>query len=244
MKKPIIPIIVALVLAIGAGVAVYFFARSSDERAVASQQPVPVLVSAGLIPAGMSLQSAMDEGLVEQMTVPARLSPPSAVSEVNGANADLIAPADVPAGQLILDGTFTTEVPDIVPIDVPEGQMAVSVLLEAPAKVGPFLRPGSIISVFDTAGLTEPGSAGTEVLTTRMILDQVTVLAIGPVTERDEGSADSSAWDQTLVTIAVNQQQAQKLVHGAQTGALYLALLADGATPTAGTTLTNADLFG
>lgn len=243
MKKPVIPIVIAVVLAIGAAACVYAFARTSDAHAVADQQPVSVLVSTDVIPSGTTLQAAVDAGLIEQTFVPSRLSPPLAVSEISGANAGLIATADVPAGQLILDGAFAADTPDVVPIDVPDGMMAVSVLLEAPAKVGPFLRPGSSIAVFDTASLGSPGAGGGEVMATQVILDQVTVLAIGPVTQRDESSAAASAWDQTLVTVAVDQAQAQALVHGAQTGALYLGLLGDGAQASRGTGITNSTLF-
>lgn len=243
MKKPVIPILIAVVLSIGAAVCVYAFARSSDARAVADQQPVPVLVSTDMIPEGTTLQSAVDDGLVEQTYVPVRLSPPTAIGEVSADNGGLIATADVPAGQLIMQGAFAADIPKVVPIEVPEGKMAVSVLLEAPAKVGPFLRPGSSIAVFDTASLGTPGAGGGEVKATRVILDEVSVLAIGPVTARDESTAAASAWDETLVTLAVDQAQARALVHGAQTGSLYLALLGEGAPGPSGASLTNETLF-
>ncbi|NDC79283.1 MAG: hypothetical protein EBZ67_15655 [Chitinophagia bacterium] len=162
MKKPIIPVLIAILLAIGAGVAVYAFARSADERAVAQQQPVPVLVSAALVPAGTTLQAALADGLIEQSVVPQALRPVTALAGVTQSTAALVATADLPAGQVILDGAFAADLPDIAPIDIPDGQLAVSVLLEAPAKVGSFLRPGSSIAVYDTAlqrvcGCTESG---------------------------------------------------------------------------------------
>jgi len=243
MKKPIFPLLIALVLAIGAAVAIYAFARSSDERAIADQQPVPVLVSAALVPAGTTLQAALDDGLVEQSFVPIALRPTSAISEVSATTSGLIATSDLPAGQVILDGAFAADIPDVPPIDIPDGLMAVSVLLEAPAKVGPFLRPGALIAIFDTASLGSPDSGGNDVLATRAILDKVTVLAIGPVTEKDENNAGDGAWDQTLVTVAVDDVQAAKLIHGAQTGALYLALLGDGTEPAGSTQITNAQLL-
>jgi len=243
MKKPIVPLLIALLLAIGAGVAVYAFARSADERAIAEQQPVPVLVSAALIPAGTTLQAAVDGGLIEQSVVPQALRPASALAQVSGATGGLIATADLPAGQVILDGAFAAEVPDVAPIDIPDGLLAVSVLLEAPAKVGPFLRPGSSIAVYDTASLGSSVVGGPEELATRAILDKVTVLAIGPVTEQGEDGAGDGAWDQTLVTVAVDDAQAARLIHGAQTGALYLALLGDGTKPAGPAQVTNAQLL-
>jgi len=243
MKKPIIPVLIAILLAIGAGVAVYAFARSADERAVAQQQPVPVLVSAALVPAGTTLQTALEDGLIEQSVVPQALRPVSALTGVTQSTAALVATADLPAGQVILDGAFAADLPDIAPIDIPDGQLAVSILLEAPAKVGTFLRPGSSIAVYDTASLGSDQAGGTEVLATRAILDKVVVLAIGPVTESGEDSAGDGAWDQTLVTVAVDDAQAARLIHGAQTGSLYLALLAEGTDPVRPTQVTNAALL-
>lgn len=247
MKRPIIPIILAVLLAIGAGIAVYAFARTADARAMESQQPVNVLVSTEVIPLGTSLQSARDAGLIAQETVPLKLAPSSAIPEVTSGNSMLVATFDIPAGQVLLTPSFASQLPLLKGLDVPDGQMAVSVLLEAPAKVGPFLRPGSSIAVFDTApvpdeGVTTSTTSG-PVQQTRVLLDKVQVLAIGPVTEQQARSGQSGDWDQTLVTVSVTPEQAEKLVHGAQTGALYLSLLGEGTSPKPGDGVTDTTVF-
>ena len=243
MKKPIIPILVAVVLAIGAGVAVFLFASSSDSRAVADQQPVSIVVTTGEVTTGMTFGEAVDQGLLEQTEVPEKLAPASSVQSTAEVTASDVALADLPAGQVVLAGAFAAELPAAAPITVPEGLLAVSVFLEDPAKVGSFLRPGSKIAIFDTVKLPATTQGGQEVRQTRTLLDGVQVLAIGPTTEQQAKTATQDAWAATLVTVAVDQAQAEKLVHGIQDGALYMALLGENTAlePSAG--VNNVNLF-
>ncbi len=243
MKRPIIPILLAVLLAVGAGFAVFLFASSSDSRAVADQQPVGVVVTTSIVPVGTTIGDAIDQGLLESTQVPEKLAPNGAMPALDSANLSDVAVADLPAGQVVLAGAFAQELPDVAPLQVPEGQMAVSVLLEDPAKVGQFLRPGSRIAIFDTVkrpaaeGETEP------VVQTRPILDGIEVLAIGPTTVKQADTATDEAWQATLVTVAVDQSQAEKLIHGIQAGVLYLALLGENTAlePSAG--VNNINLF-
>ncbi|MSW82393.1 MAG: hypothetical protein F2840_14760, partial [Actinobacteria bacterium] len=124
---------IAVVLATGAGLAVFLFASSSDSRAVADQQPVSIIVTNALVPAGTTVGDAIDQGLVESTQVPEKLAPAAAMQSLDSANLSDVAVADLPPGQVILDGSFAQELPDVTPLQVPEGQMAVSVLLEDPA---------------------------------------------------------------------------------------------------------------
>ncbi|NJC73590.1 hypothetical protein HC031_28255 [Planosporangium thailandense] len=97
---------------------------------------------------------------------------------------------------------------------------------------------------------------------TRLLLPKVEILAIGgrgtpgaadvgprPTATPSAGGAAGSQSGQpadggsVLVTVAVNQDQAQRLVHSAQTGALYLALLGDGAEAKPGPGVDNYSLF-
>jgi pilus assembly protein CpaB len=105
--------------------------------------------------------------------------------------------------------------------------MAVSVLLEDPAKVGQFLRPGSRIAVFDTVKVPPAEGESEPVVQTLPLLDGIEVLAIGPTTQQQASTATDETWQATLVTVAVDQAQAEKLIHGIQAGVLYLALLGE-----------------
>lgn len=243
MKRPVIPIVLALVLAIGAGVAVFFYARSTENRVLAEQQPVSVLVSTDTIPAGTSLGQAQADGLVTQTQVSEKLRPAQGIESVTTENRALVALADVPGGQMLLSSSFGVAPEQAVAIRVPDGLMAVTVQLEDPQKVGAFLRPGSQIAVFDTVRLPTEDPGAVPVFATRPLVDRVEVLAVGAVTEQQEATATADAWTARLVTVAVDQAQAEKLVHGAQTGVLTMALLGENTTLTPSVGVTDTDLF-
>lgn len=243
MKKPLLPILLAVLLAVGAGLAVFFYARGAENRALANLEPVSVMVTTDIIPAGTSLNAASGGGLLESQEIPSKLRPEGAYDSVSSQNGALVALTDLPKGTMIQAADFGTAVPDVVPLKVPAGMLAVTAKLEDPAKVGSFLRPGSEIAIYDTITLPNDNPAALPVRATRLLLDRVQVLAIGPVTQEQEKSASAEAWQDLTVTVAVDQKQAEKLVHGIQTGSLYLALLSDGTTfaPSAG--VSDEDLF-
>lgn len=243
MKRPVIPIVIAIVLALAAGAAVYFYARTAENRALQAQQPVAVLTSASVIPMGTSLAQAQADGLIATTQVPEQLRPADAIDSVSAANRDLVALADIPAGQLLLAPAFGAAPTQVAALRVPDGLMAVTVLLEDPGKVGSFLRPGSQVAVFDTVA-----RPGTEVgmpmaFSTRPLIDRVEVLAVGAVTEEQEATATAEDWTARLVTLAVDQAQAERLVHGTHTGVLTLALLGEDTTLTPSLGVSDADLF-
>jgi pilus assembly protein CpaB len=127
--------------------------------------------------------------------------------------------------------------------------LAVSVALPDPAKVGQFLVVGSRITVFDTFNVQEADTkditpAGDHIQgkhentrATRVLLPDVEVLAVGQTTTTPAAAGPQDAKVQNasaettqeqaataLVTVAVTQAEAEKLIHGIQTGTLYLGL--------------------
>lgn len=244
MKRPIIPILVAIGLALLAGVLVFWFANSAEERALDEQTAVSVLITTADVAKGTSLSAAADAGLIESTQVSDKLAPASALASVTGLTGSLIATSDIPAGQIVLANSFANEVVVPAGVEIPNGMMAMSVTLGDPQKVGSFLRPGSYIAVFNTMSTTSPEAPdGEPVVRTRLLLDRVQVLAIGSVTAESGDSIAPEDWTNALVTVAVDQDQAEKLVHGAQTGALYLALLSDDTTLKPSEGVTNQTVF-
>ena len=97
--------------------------------------------------------------------------------------------------------------------------------------------------VFDTITLPNENTDAPPIRATRLLLDRVLVLAVGPVTERQAESAEAEEWQAQLVTMALDQVQAQKLIHGIETGALYMALLGENTTLKPSVGVSDADLF-
>lgn len=111
------------------------------------------------------------------------------------------------------------------PLTVPSGKIAISVELSDAAHVGSFLRPGSVIAVFNTVASTTLGANGLPVRETRVLLTKAEVIGIAGYTKASEVDAVINDSTKFLVTLAVTQAEAERLVHGIQAGALYFGLL-------------------
>jgi pilus assembly protein CpaB len=243
MKRPIVPIVIAVLLAIVAGLLVFVYTRGAEDRAVEGQRVVSVLLSSSVIPLGMTLGDANAEGLIKSTEVTERLKPVGSLSEVTSENSGLVALGDIASGQILMSSSFGLAVPVSAPLPVPDGMLAVTISIEVPAKVGSFLRPGSEVAVFDTVTTPGDGPDAPPVLTTRVLLDRTQVLAIGDVTAAQQSTATPDAWQNTLVTLAVDQIQAEKLVHATKTGSLYMGLLGETTTLKPSTGVNEQNLF-
>jgi pilus assembly protein CpaB len=173
--------------------------------------------------------------------------------------------SDVAPRQLLLRGAFDEPSRVSGGLALPEGKLAVSVQMSAPEQVAGYVRPGAKIAIFDTftAGDSKSQLPSGERLTfgagvpqvTRVLLPRVEVIAIG--THDSPGSATSGNADKAdatksestqstsllIVTVAVTQLEAERLVHAVQTGTLYLALLDESSNVTTGPGVDNKSLF-
>jgi pilus assembly protein CpaB len=197
-----------------------------NDRALAEQEPVQVLVATAPIAAGTTAQEAQSAGALEQRTVSRASVADGALSDITPV-ADDVALAPIFVGEQIIEAKFgqpgnTSSLP------IPEGKLAVSVQLADPARVAGFVSPGSEVAVFLTIERT-PGS-GNEV--TRVLLPKVQVIATGTSTvvstpTTTEGEAQTDELPKALLTLAVSQAEAQKVVYGSQHGQMYFGLLTD-----------------
>jgi len=89
--KRVLPIILAIVLAVVAAGIVFFYTRGAEQRVLDEQQPVAVLVTTGVIPGGMPLGDAVAGGLVESTQVPSTMAPTGAITAVTAENTGLLA---------------------------------------------------------------------------------------------------------------------------------------------------------
>ena len=235
MRTTLITLFAAIALGVVAALGVFVYTAGADERALAEQQAVDVVVTTEEIPPGTTLGQAWADGAVEATRVPAANAP----SGYLGVDADRsqIAQSAVAAGQVVLAGAFGAQAPVAEPIDLRPGEMALSVELGDPQRVGTFLRPGSSIAIFNTTISVDAKGE------TRLLLFGVPVLAVGDATADQSTEDQATAAETALVTIAVTPGEAERVVHAAQTGALYLALLDGDAQPTVTTGVTDSTLY-
>jgi pilus assembly protein CpaB len=234
MKRRKVMITLAIVLAfVGVG-AVYKYLSGTDARVLAGKQPTSVLMVAKRIPAGTSVKDITSGGYVRTDSVPASAKPADALLQLSDATATDVALADVPSGQIVLRDMFGKVTPTTSGLTIPDGMVAVSVTMASEADVAGYVQPGSEIAIFDTyvmlnAKADPVGNKGNaekpDDWATKLLLPRVKVLAVSqgaPSQTKDSPRADS-----LLVTIAVSQIDAERVIHVTQTGVLYLALLSD-----------------
>ena len=227
MRRVVILGILALILAIAAGVLAFAYLGGAEQRALGRYTLMTVLMSDGDIPAGTSLGSARDQGLIQEEQFPEEFAPSNILTGVTADNADLVTPTDLSKGQILLTGDFVAaaDAPEL--LEVPDGMVAVSLALDAAPRVGSFLIPGDFVGVFVSA---EAGTGDMAVTQTRVVFPSLQVLAVADVTESGGIFSSDTQSGPLLVTLAVKPGEATKLVNAAQSGQVYLSLLADGVT--------------
>jgi pilus assembly protein CpaB len=266
MNRRILAVVVALVLAAVGTVGVLVYVRTAESRAVAGKQAISVLVVDERIPAGTSGKTIHDKGMAKAVTMPASAVPSDALTEISADLDSLVVTSDIQPRQLLLRGHFTGSSAITGGLALPAGTLAISVTAQAPSDVAGFIVPGSKVAIFDTfsaaGGTRTPNGEGLtrgdgKSQATRVLLSGIEVIAVGQRgsggqttsgVAAGEAASDGSAAtapkkDEVTITVAVNQAQAERLVHATQTGAIYLGLLGADSKVKPGAGVDNNSLF-
>jgi pilus assembly protein CpaB len=243
-----IAVVLALLLAIVATVAIFMYVRGIEERAFEDAELVEVFVAQGPIAAGTSAAEAGDAGLIARDTAPRRNVPVGAVTDLDQIT-DLVATERVLTGEILLRERWGTTEEVSVGFEIPEGFEAIAVEVGIPPGVAGYIREGdqvSLIATLEAPGTTttEPDGTVTEEpgeTRTQYLLQSIEVLAIGQRTTQAEG--DAATQSSVLMTVALQPEDAERLVFAIENASLYFTLLPEDAEPqdTPGRTL--EDLF-
>jgi pilus assembly protein CpaB len=261
LKRRVLTIALAALLAVLGTAGVLAYVHQADNRALAQMRAVTALVAQQQIPAGTSAAAALRDGLLRSQALPAASVPSDAVRSITPGLGGLVMSAAVPSGQLLLRPMLVTAAQATATgaLAIPKGMVAVTIPLCLSGAVAGYVQPDSQVAVFDTyatkkASLQEscdqsgqsnqaqgPGSA-----ITRVVLPRVLVLATGAAAASGTTSGTTSTTasggllshnsSQTdpaasvpsgavLVTMAVSQANAEKLIMLTRAGLPYLALL-------------------
>ena len=231
MSRRLVLLIVAVLLAAAGAVAVFFYVQNIENEAAADQEQVQVLVANQTIPLGQTAGQAETAGSFTLTTISADAVAPGALSSIEPVR-DLTALAPIYAGEQILEQKFGV-LGSAAPLPIPDGKLAVSLQLSDPARVAGFVGPGSEVAVFLTATPPEADAEGEapQQLTT-VILPRVEVIAAGQTTlvsrttTTDEGQTTEQI-PLAILTVAVDQAEAQQIVQAQSQGQLYFGLLTD-----------------
>jgi Flp pilus assembly protein CpaB len=217
----------AIVLALVAGIGVYLYASSADERAAENAGFVDALVANSDIAKGTTGEEVLQAGLVKKAKVARSSVPPSIVTDPNQLlgkvtssnlnNRQFITTSTFASATDGAGGAFATAIGK-------QGLVAVSVNVDAERGVANQITPGDHV---DIATTTDSGN-GT---TTTYLLQNVKVLAVGPSTalQTTPTAADGSAQQPGLLTFEVTPEDALRVIAAnAGNTKIYLVLLPPG----------------
>jgi pilus assembly protein CpaB len=237
-------LLIGAVLAAVAGAAlVFLYVRGADARAESQFETVQVLRATAPIEVGESISTASQGGKLALEKVPRAQVLPDALTSIDtlGKQAALV---KIYPGEQIVAAKFGTNVVAPSALQIPKGQVAISINLTDTARVAGFVNPGSQVAIFMNGSSPDGGAF------TRMLLDRVTVIGVGSTTPVSTTTTDETgvqttteALPRTLMTLAVDQKTAERVLFAAGNGELAFALLTEASTVAPAPGVTTDSLF-
>lgn len=250
-----------------AGVATFAIFQYVDglrDEAFREAELVEVYVASETIPAGTAAQTVISQGLVEVADVPREDRPSNAITSLEQIQG-LVSLERVLADEVIQAGRFGDPATAAATgFEIPEDRQAISLEVGIPPGVAGFIRPQDHISVIahiaapapsdvvlgpDGAPVETAAQEGDAAQETRaqFVVQDVEVLAVGRrvVTTNEQGQTQDQVQqtESILATLAVTDQDAERLVFALNEGSLYFTLLPEGYEPEETPGRTFDDLF-
>lgn len=249
-RRTVLLIVSVLVAALGTSL-VFMYVKTADARAADQYDTRQVLKAVEIIQPGETLAQAQQAGKIAMGTVPVGSLLDGALSGTTGL-ADKVALTTVYPKEQIVAAKFGSPGDQKV-LTIPDGKMAISVQLTDPARVAGFVSPGAEVAVFVSAE-PEARDLQTGATTklpefTRLLLPRVQVIGVGDTTvistttTNEEGAQTTEQIPRTLLTLAVDQDEAERVLYGAKNGELAFGLLTDKSSVKSGNGVTAANMF-
>lgn len=243
MDRRRVLLVAAVLVALLGTALVFVYVRGADSRAEERYATVDVLKAVAPIEAGESIDQAAANGKLALQPVAQGDLLPNAQAAIDSLTG-LVATVPIYPGEQIISDKFGSQAEAASPLQIPKGMLAVSINLTDPARVAGFVNPGSEVAVFVTATVEQTGQTFT-----RVLLPRVTVLGVGSTTPTAtttttaEGAQTTEQLPRTLMTLAVDQKDAQKVLFASSNGELAFGLLTGQSTVRPDAGVTAADLF-
>ncbi len=235
MNRKIVGIVAAVLLASVGTFSLVAWAKSADDRALAGERTVDVLVVQDEIAEGTRAEDLGERVAVEK--VASKVKATGSVDDVTDLEGK-VAAVNLMPGEQVLGVRFAE--PDVLArqsdVEVPDGLQEVTISLEPQRAVGGNVRSGDtvgLVASFDPFDLYGPdgatvGKAGNE---THMILHKVLVTRVqaapmaappeGPDGEDDDRPEPVPNSD-LLITLAVNAPSVERIVFAQEFGRVWL----------------------
>jgi pilus assembly protein CpaB len=243
-RRTILLLAAALVAALGTAL-VFLYVKGADNRAEQRFETTEVLRAVAPIEKGESIDDAAKSGKLALEPVAQNDVLPEAQTSTEELSGQVATTTIYPGEQIISDkfGQAAEALAAKSALDVPKGDIAVSVNLTDPGRVAGFLNPGSEVTVIFT-GTPESGLPFS-----RMLLPKVTVLGVGSTTTTTqttttpEGEQTTAEIPKTLLTLSVTKEEAEKIFYAVANGEVVLGLRTPDSTVKPGQGITFVNVF-
>jgi pilus assembly protein CpaB len=242
-RRTILLIVAVVVAVVGSGM-VFLYVKGADDRAKQAQAPVAVLKAVAQLEPGESLADASAAGKIDLMDVPAEQRLEGAMDSI-GESGGLVALARIYPNEQVTSTKFgTTGEQDT--FSMPPGKFAISVNMTDTGRVAGFVAPGSKVALFVNAPVGRAQEPGV-----RLLLPEVQVIAVAQTTvttattTNGEGAATTTeALPRTLTTLAVDQEEAERVLLATKVGEISFGLLNEKSKVGPSDGVTQQNLFG
>ena len=234
---------VAAVIAVLGTLLVFVYVKGADARADSRYKAVQVLTVVKQIDAGEQVSAAQAAGKFKVANVSEGSVLPGAMKSLDSIKGD-VATATLYPGEQVVATKFGASASGSS-LTIPKGKMAVSVNLTDPGRVAGFVNPGDDVSVF--LNYTPPSGGGAPF--TQLVLKSAEVIGVGATSmvsttkTAGDGSSTTEQIPSTLITLALDQADATKVLFASNNGALSLGLLNADSTVSKGGRVDITNLF-
>jgi pilus assembly protein CpaB len=254
-RRRLLLILAVFVAVIGTAL-VFLYVQGADKRAGDKFDNVSVLKATQDIAAGETYDAALAAGKIASAEVPKNQLNEGYQTSTETLKGK-IASVPIFAGQQIITSQFGDTVQATSStLNIPPGKIAISVNLTDPDRVAGNIQNGSDVAIFVTGTLQNAAggaAGGADAQSTRLLLPNVTVLNVGSpqppttsTTTDENGTQTTEQLPRTLLTLAVTQKEAQKVILASKALSLTFGLLNEKSDvkPAPGTSTQIDSLFG
>lgn len=228
-RRTIVMIVAFVIAAFGASL-IFLYVQGVDSRALADAEPVQVLTATAPIDAGEEVSAAAAAGKLELTEVPGSAVLDGALASTDSIDGQ-VALAPLYAGEQVIAEKFG-DLAAQSRITIPDKMLAVSVELTNPQRVAGFVSPGSKVAIFTTPLAGAVPVEGSEPAV-RLLLAEVQVVGVGQTGMASDADAEATEGEvadpvaTTILTVALNQADAERLILADTQSELTFALLTD-----------------
>jgi pilus assembly protein CpaB len=223
MKRSIIGVVAAVMLAAVGTLVLVGFVRGAEDRALAGQETAEVLVVSEHVERGTASEDLTASVSTER--VPAKVRAEGSVVSLDDLEGQ-VAAIDLVAGEQLVAGRFTTvqELQSESDIEIPEGLQEVTISLEPQRAVGGQLIPGDTVGFFASFS-PDVLPYNSKLILHKLLVTNIQVEQLPQTPVEDDGTSsgpDLAPTGNLLLTLAVDVEQAERIVFAAEHGTIWL----------------------